>query len=125
MVLKISDVHLADWIVFNPFAPPITGNLSADMNLEWDGGSSINGSGNVALTDFFYDKKKVASMVLDLDVETNTSGTVRAKADLMVDGEKTMTLAGNLNDQNSDSPFNLDFSIIRFPLSTVNPLHAR
>lgn len=121
ITLKISDVHLQDWISFNPFAPPITGDLSADINLLWDGGSDINGKGNVALNNFFYDKKKVASTQLDFDVATNISGTVRATADLMVDGEKTMTIAGNLNDASSDSPFNLDLSLIHFPLSMVNP----
>lgn len=121
VVLKISDVHLSDWITFNPFAPPISGDLSADINLQWDGGSNINGKGDVALTNFMYDNQKVASLVVDLDVATNIEGTVRASADLMVDGEKTMTLAGNLNDSESGSPFNLDFSVIHFPLATVNP----
>lgn len=121
VVLKISDVHLADWITFNPFAPPISGDLSADINLNWNGGNDINGKGNVALTNFLYNNEKVASLVANLDVATNIEGTVRATADLMVDGERTMTLAGNLNDKNSDSPFNLDFSVIHFPLSTVNP----
>ncbi len=32
-----------------------------------------------------------------------------------------MTLAGALNDSTSTSPYNLDFSMIRFPLATVNP----
>ncbi len=121
VTLRISDIHLQDWISFNPFAPPISGDLSADINLLWDGGNDINGKGNIALSNFFYDNRKVASMQLDLDVATNISGTVRAKADLMVDGEKTMSIAGNLNDSNSESPFNLDLSLIRFPLSTVNP----
>lgn len=121
VTLKISDIHLQDWISFNPFAPPISGDLSADVNLLWNGGNDINGNGDVALNNFLYDKKKVASMQLNFDVATNISGTVRAKADLMVDGEKTMTLAGNLNDSESESPFKLDFSLIRFPLSTVNP----
>lgn len=121
VVLKITDVHLADWITFNPFAPPISGDLSADINLNWNGGNDINGKGNVALTNFMYNNEKVASLVANLDVATNIEGTVRATADLMVDGERTMTLAGNLNDKNSDSPFNLDFTVIHFPLSTVNP----
>ncbi|MDE6654880.1 MAG: translocation/assembly module TamB domain-containing protein, partial [Muribaculaceae bacterium] len=121
LTLKISDIHLADWISFNPFAPPIAGDLSANLNLLWDGGNNINGKGDVALDNFMYDHKKVASMRLDLDVATNISGAVKAKADLMVDGERTMTLAGTLNDSESDSPFKLDFSVIHFPLSTVNP----
>ncbi len=121
VTLKIADIHLADWISFNPFAPPIAGDLSANFNVLWDGGNDINGKGDVSLNNFMYDNKKVASMQLDLDVATNISGTVKATADLMVDGERTMSLAGNLNDSEAESPFNLDFSLIHFPLSTVNP----
>ena len=46
---------------------------------------------------------------------------IRAKADLSVDGVRTITVAGNLNDSTAVSPFNLDFSMIHFPLATVNP----
>lgn len=121
ILVKVSDIHIADWIAFNPFAPPITGNMSANIHLNWDGGTNINGKGNLSLTDFFYDNKKVASIEIDADVATSLSGTTRATADVMVNGERTMHLAGNLNDSISGSPFNLDLSLIKFPLSTVNP----
>ncbi len=52
---------------------------------------------------------------------TKPGGTLYAKSDVYVDGLKTMTLAGALNDSTSTSPYNLDFSMIRFPLATVNP----
>lgn len=121
LLIKISDIHIADWIAVNPFAPPITGNLSADMRLNWDGGSNINGKGNINLTDFFYDNKKVASLEIDADVATSLSGTTRATADFIVDGERTMHIAGNLNDSTAGSPFNLDLTLVKFPLRTVNP----
>lgn len=121
IVLKVGDINLADWLSFNPFAPPISGSLSADMKVRWDGGSNVNGSGNLSLADFYYDKRKVAALDLDMNVETNLSGTIRATADLMVDGKRTMKLSGNLNDSISGSPFNLDFTLIQFPLNTANP----
>lgn len=120
VVLKIDDIHLADWISINPFAPPVKGNLSADIRMNWDG-TDINGHGSVGLDDLYYGKERVASLKTDIGLTTNKSGTVRAKADLFVDGSKTLTIEGNLNDSTMVSPFNLDFSLIRFPLETINP----
>ena len=121
IVLQLTDIHIQDWIQINPFAPPMKGDLSANMRLNWDGGENINGQGKVSLDDFYYDRQRVATLEADLKVNTNTSGLVRASADLMIDGRKTMTLQGALNDTTATSPFNLDFSMIRFPLATVNP----
>ncbi len=121
IILDIKDIHLADWIKVNPFAPPVTGDLSARLNINWDGGENINGKGDINLSEFHYGNRRVGSFLANLDVSTNTSGTVRAKADLSVDGIKSVTLAGNLNDSIAASPFNLDLSVIHFPLAVVNP----
>lgn len=120
LVVKLSDIHLADWIALNPFAPPVKGDLDANVRLrEVDG--SLNGNGKVDLNGFYYGKERVANIALDFDVTTKPGGTVYARSDVFIDGAKTMTLAGNLNDSTTTSPYNLDFSMIHFPLATVNP----
>ncbi len=119
--LKINDVELADWIVINPFAPSINGALSADLKLDWDGEKSINGNGNVSLSDFTYDGQPVGTFESNLDVATNIDGMIRAKGDLLVDGKKTMTISGLLNDSTAVSPFDLDLDMIQFPLHIANP----
>ena len=121
IILKITDIHIQDWIAINPFAPPMRGDLSANMRINWDGAANINGSGTLGLDNFFYDNQRVATLLADVSLSTNTGGTMRANADLMVDGKKSITLAGALNDSTATSPFNLDLSVIHFPLSTVNP----
>lgn len=121
LVLKISDINIADWVVINPFAPPIKGNLSADVNMRWDGSETIDGNGNIKLTDFVYGKETVGNFEANFGVNTNMSGSVRATADLIVDGEKTMTISGALNDSTALSPFDLDLDVIRFPLRVANP----
>ncbi len=121
IILDIKDIHIADWIQVNPFAPPMTGDLSSHLTLNWDGKENINGRGTVTLDDFYYDKQRVGSFLANVDVSTNTSGTIRATADLSVDGRKSITLAGNLNDSIAASPFNLDLSVIHFPLAVANP----
>lgn len=120
LVVKLSDIHLADWVSINPFAPPIKGDLNADVRLRQVDGN-LNGIGDVAIDNFYYGKDRVATMKVDFDVTTKPGGMLYATSNVYVDGKKTMTLAGNLNDSTSTSPYNLDFSMIHFPLATVNP----
>ncbi|MDE6085511.1 MAG: translocation/assembly module TamB, partial [Muribaculaceae bacterium] len=120
LILDIKDIKLQEWLVLNPFAPPITGNVSADMRFGWDN-KAINGSGLLSLADFTYGKERVGSFDLGVDLSTNSSGTVRASASLMVDSIKTITAVGNLNDSTARNPFLLDFRMIHFPLHILNP----
>lgn len=120
LVVRLSDINIADWVSINPFAPPVKGDLSADVRLRRVDGS-LNGVGSAGINNFFYGKERVATMKVDFDVTTKPGGMLYATSDVFVDGRKTMTLAGNLNDSTSTSPYNLDFSMIHFPLATVNP----
>ena len=120
LVIKLGNIHLQDWISVNPFAPPMQGDVSADMRLNRHDGQ-LAGNGSLGITDFIYGKEKVADFKADFDVAASMNGTLHANADLMVNGVKTMTLSGALNDSTLTSPFDLDFSVIHFPLETVNP----
>lgn len=120
LVVKLGDIHLADWIAVNPFAPPMQGDVNADMRLNrFDG--MLTGHGSASIVNFLYGKQKVADFKADFDVAATPAGTIHAKADLMVDGKRTITLAGALNDSTATSPLDLDFSMIQFPLSAANP----
>ncbi|MBD5233853.1 MAG: hypothetical protein HDS65_06700 [Bacteroidales bacterium] len=120
LVIRIGDIHISDWISFNPFAPPIKGDVNADVRLNTID-NRIVGKGSASITDFFYGREKVADFKADFDVSAQSDGTLRAKADLFANGQKTITIAGALNDSTAVSPLALDFSMIRFPLSTANP----
>ena len=120
LVVKLTDIHIADWIALNPFAPPVKGDVSADMRLNRQGDRLV-GKGSAGITDFKYGREKVADFKADFDISATPSGTVRASADLLVDGVKTITVRGALNDTTAVSPMALDFSMIHFPLATVNP----
>ncbi len=120
LVVKIDDIHIADWISFNPFAPPMRGDLDADMRLNRSDGQIV-GRGTLGLENFFYGREKVADFGVDFDVAATTSGSIRAKANLSVDGRRTISLAGTMNDSTATSPLDLDLSMIHFPLSTANP----
>lgn len=118
--LQLKDIKLSDWLAINPFAPAITGDLSADLRVGWHK-PDLNGTGTVNLTDFTYGKERVGDFGLDLDVKTNASGTVSASTVLSVNGVKAITAVGNLNDSTAANPFMLDFRMIRFPLAVANP----
>lgn len=120
LVVKLSDIHISDWISFNPFAPPVKGDINADVRLNRIDDRFV-GRGSAGITDFRYGKEKVADFRADFDAMVDAGGRMMADADLYVDGKKTMTVSGALNDSTLTSPLNLDFAMIHFPLSTVNP----
>lgn len=120
VVVKVSSLHLADWVSLNPFAPPISGDFSADMRFGWDR-KSLNGDGVIRLDELVYDRQRVGTFEAGVDVETSKGGAMRASASLMIDSVKTITAAGTLNDSTLSSPLMLDFAMIHFPLKVVNP----
>lgn len=120
LIVQITQVHLQDWLSINPFAPPIKGDLNADMRISYDNGV-LTGKGNVGLADLFYGRERVGDFDLAVDVANQAGGKLMADVSLMVDSVKTITAHGVLNDSTSGNPFLLDFRMIKFPLHVVNP----
>lgn len=120
VVLQVSDIHLQDWLSISPFAPPIKGDISADMKFRWDA-KDITGHGTVGISDLYYGRDRVGTFDLDLSLTNSANGAIHAEAALLVDSIKTITAIGALNDSTQPNPFLLDFSMIRFPLNVVNP----
>lgn len=120
LVLQLFDIRLQDWIALDPFAPPIKGNVSAGLRVNWQD-NVLNGRGTVDLTDLTYGKEKVGDFNVDLSLLTDAGGLIKTDADIWVNGQKTMVLSGALNDSTATSPFNLDFTMIHLPLSVANP----
>lgn len=120
LIAKISNIKISDWIAVNPYAPPMKGDLSADMRFSLDS-AAINGSGNVSLRDFTYGKKRVGTLDVGIDLTTRKNGLIYAVTSLTVDGDSVMKANGVLNDSTAVSPFLLDMDLTRFPLSVANP----
>lgn len=120
VILQMSRIQLADWLSISPFSPPIKGELGANMKIHWDEGI-LTGDGNISLNNVFYGRDKVGDFDLGIDVASKPSGVLTANVSLMVDSIKVITATGTLNDSTSTKPFNLDFSMIHFPLKVVNP----
>lgn len=118
--LDISDIKIGEWIALNPFAPPLSGDLSASLHLNYDE-SSINGHGNVGLSNFTYGRERVGDFDVDISLLTDIRGVIRADASLDVDSIRAITAHGVLNDTTLPQPLMLDMTIDRFPLSVANP----
>lgn len=120
IIVQMANVQLQDWLSINPFAPPVKGELGADLHFRFDD-KSITGKGNVGLTDLYYGNERVGTFGLDVDVSNDISGQLMANVEVSVDSVKTITAHGVLNDSTLATPFLLDFDMIRFPLRVVNP----
>jgi len=122
IIVSASGIELADWLSLSPFAPPIQGTVGADMRINWNPSTaSLSGNGNMNLDNLYYGNERVGSFLFDLGLTTNKNGVMKASAALMIDSLKVITAVGSLNDSTSATPFNLDFSMIHFPLNIVNP----
>ena len=120
LIVRLKDIQIADWLAINPFAPPMRGELSADLRVGAKD-KDINGRGTVSLADFFYGRQRVGDFDIDLDVLTTPGGALRASAGMKVDGQEALTLTGALNDTTAPHPMTLDLRVIRFPLRIANP----
>lgn len=120
LIVQISDIQIQDWLAISPYAPPMKGNLGADMRIHWNR-EQLTGNGTVSLNDLYYGRDKVGSFDIGVDVAAESSGRLRADASLLVDSVKVITANGVLNDTASANPFLLDFSMIHFPLRVLNP----
>ncbi len=120
LVVQLGNIHISDWISLNPFAPPIKGDINADMRLN-SRDNMLIGKGSAGITNFFYGKQRADDFKADFDVTAGAGGLVHANAKLMVNGVPSITASGVLNDSTSVSPLGLDLRVIRFPLSAANP----
>lgn len=120
LIVQLTDIHIQDWIVLNPFAPPMTGDVSADVRLNRSG-DHLLGSGSVGLSDFLYNRQKVDDIGATFNVSADASGQINAAADLLISGKEVMKLRGVLNDSIVKSPMMMDLSVINLPLSVANP----
>ena len=83
--------------------------------------------GSAGVMNLVYDRRKVADFKATFDVSASRGGELTADADLFVDGTRTVTVRGIINqaDSTATSPLALDFSMIKFPLATANPFLPR
>lgn len=118
--LGIQNLKLEEWTRIVPMFDKTSGTLNADIDINWDG-VNADGDGTIDIKDFVYNGKPEGDVTLitDFDLDPATAAT-RLTADLVIDGKNAITLRGSLNDATAESPFNLETTFNRFPLTRAN-----
>ena len=124
VALKVSDVHIQDWLQLNPFAPPIAGDVNADLTVNYST-KSVNGSGTLGINNLTYGRQSVGSFDMDLDIDTDFGGAIWANAGLNVNGRRALVINGALNDTTTRTPLSLAAQITSLPLAIANPFLPR
>ncbi|MDE7335002.1 MAG: translocation/assembly module TamB, partial [Muribaculaceae bacterium] len=124
IALKVSDVHIQDWLNLNPFAPPIAGDINADLTLQYTA-RSVNGSGTLGVQNLSYGRQKMGNIGMDLDVNTDFGGAIWANAGLNINDRRALLLNGALNDTTMLTPLTLTAQLTDFPLTLANPFLPR
>lgn len=118
--LNVKNIHIEDFLQMSLFAPPIKGDLDADVNLQYDG-KTLNGSGDVGVRRLVYDKMMVGDFDLGLNAGMNFQGKTEASAALKVDGRPALSLSTILEQHNGAlEPTTVDLNLTEFPLKVAN-----
>lgn len=120
LIIKLSDIHIQDWVALNPFAPPMKGDLAADMRLNRSEDNFL-AIGSAGISNFYYGRDKVDDMGVRFNAAADAGGRINAHATLLIAGKEVMQLSGAINDSTALSPLSMDLSIIHLPLEAANP----
>lgn len=118
--LTINDVNIGEWLSMYPYAPEVTGILSADMKIEYKG-RQFWGDGKVGLKNLCYEGERVGDFNLDAMMTLDpVTGNTNLTSYMNVNGARVAFAAGVLNDSTSTSPLALSLDIDKFPISTAS-----
>ena len=119
--LDIDKLKIEEWTQLFPTLPKMTGELNADLNIDFDG-KNADGDANIALRNFTYNGMREGNidLIANYKVDPATAST-RLNADLLMDGNKVAVAFGSLNDSTATNPYNLTLQLDRFPLRRVSP----
>ncbi len=121
VLLSIGGVQISEWLKVSPYIPPMSGLLSADMKMKFDG-KNILGGGISRLKGFKYNRKAVGDFAFKLGLELDpVKNYIRLASAFDVDGRKTIVARGSLNDTTSVYPYNITLTVDSLPLKVANP----
>ncbi len=121
VIFNIGGVQIAEWLKVSPFIPPMSGVLSADVKMNFDG-KNILGGGITRLKNFKYNRKQVGDFDFKIGLELDPiKNYIRLISSFDVDGKPTIIARGSLNDTTSQNPYNITVKVDSFPLKVANP----
>lgn len=121
VILNIGGVQISEWLKVSPFIPPMSGVLSTDVKMKFDG-KNILGGGIARLKDFKYDRKRVGDFDFKIGLELDPiKNYIKMISSFDVDGRRAILARGALNDTTSQNPYNITVTVDSFPLGVANP----
>ena len=121
VIFSMGGVQISEWLRVSPFMPPMSGMLSSDVKLKFDG-EHVWGGGIARMKDFKYNRKMVGDFDFKVGMELDpVKNYIRLKSAFDVDGRRAIFAEGALNDTTSKNPFRLTLGLDSFPLRIANP----
>lgn len=121
--LRISNLHIEDFLQMSWSAPPIEGDVNTDLRVNYDN-NWLQGGGVVKLNGLRYDKILLGDFDLDLDAGYSMAGgnNTDVRAALRIDGKQAMNATARLG-TGADGGLKADsigLALTRFPLRIAN-----
>lgn len=121
LLLNIKNLHIEDFLSMWALAPPIKGDLNADLHVEYDN-RRFSGAGTVGLKNFVYEQTRIGDFDLDLDAGYGLDATTDVRAALRINGEPAVAAYAALSGEGEAmKPDSIGVSLTRFPLRVANP----
>lgn len=118
--VELAGISLRDWLVLSPFAPPIEGDLSGKVKVNFND-KYYWGDSELHIAQMRYGKRLVGDVDLDAKLAmTDDAMKTYAIGNMMIDGNQFVTLKGYKNDSLPESQYNLDLELKRLPLERVS-----
>ncbi len=122
LTVAINNLQIQDFLRMSVFAPPLTAAVNANLKVGYTN-NWLYGNGDVAVSDFTYDKLRVGNFDVKLGAAMNDDGTSGAGATLKIDGQNAMTATVRLKPDSITKemvPQKANLNLIRFPLYIAN-----
>ena len=118
--LDLSGIELKDWLVMSPFAPPLEGVLSAQVQVNRNE-RFMWGNSDISVERLRYGKKPVGNVHLNAKVAMAGQEQLYAYAGMDLDGQRYVTMKGyHRPDTVPEAQNNMTLKIERLPLQVVN-----
>lgn len=119
--VKIDNLHVQDFLSMWALAPPIKGDLSADLHVRYDN-RRFMGAGTVGFKNFMYEKTSVGDFDLGLRAAYGLDSSTDVNASLKINGDPAISAYAKLIPESEGlKADSVGVSLTRFPLKVANP----
>ncbi len=123
--LNLTNIKVEDFLhmMLNP--PPVQATLNSDINVRYTG-KALVGKGNLNISDFFYERKRVGDFDFTLAAGMGNKGKSAGKVGLVIDGAEAAAVQfvlapDSINPSGGMLAERLKLILTKFPLAIANP----